>query len=912
MEKETIPNHFHTKSPEEIFKELKSSPDGLSKKEAISRIEKYGPNQLLEKKSFSLFFLLLSQFKSALVYILIIAGIFSFFLERYFDVYIIAAVILINAVVGFFQEYKAEKAIKALKKMVVSQAKVFRDGKLIKIEATQLVPGDVIYLEEGDRIPADARLISTKNFRTVESSLTGESVPSEKNISIFPEKLSLADRKNMVWMGTFVAGGTAKAIITSTGAKTAIGTIAESIKQIKTEPSHFEKKMTKLSKLLGILSLAGALVIFLVGFLIRKMPFWDIFEFTIAELVSIIPEGLPVLLTIVLAVGAKRMARRNAIVRRRTAIETLSVVDIIATDKTGTLTKNTMNVEKIILPGEPEISVSGSGWKPIGDFSQSGKRIAPFENARLAKLLNISAVCNSAHLIKTDETYSILGDPTEAALVVLAEKAGLKKEVAIEKENKIDDFPFNQDLRLRGSLVHGKDFDEIYVTGAPESILEKATHFQKKSLIKKITEKDKKEFSLQINSLTNKAMRVLAIAYKKVPADTSEIKESDFSELVLLGFVGMVDPPREEVKDAIQKAKDAGIRIIMTTGDHKNTAIAIAKKIELTDEENPQALIESELKEMTPEEFHKAVKTVSVFARLTPAMKLKIAGTLQDQGHIVAMTGDGVNDAPALKKADIGISMGIIGTDVARASSSIVLADDNFASIVSAIEEGRIVFTNTRQTSSFLLITNFAELTTLVVALILGFPLPLLPTQILWLNIVTDTFPAIALANEPGRKNILQEKPQKSDEEILSKKVIPLVILMTVLMTTLAILVFKSYLNVSLSKARTGAFVVMAATQLFNTLNMRDMKNSIFKRLPQKNKYILPILTISFALLAMVLYVPFFQNAFDFTALTFLEISFLIVLSSSAFWVGEVYKLLRNKINNKNKFNSTPDTTIFK
>ena len=896
-------NSFHSEPVEKVLKKLSSGISGLSHKEAKIRLQDFGPNEIPEKKAKHPVLIFLKQFHSILIYILIAAAAISFFISHVVDAYVILAVILINAIIGFIQENKAERSIQALKRMIVPYAKVFREGKLLQVHAKELVPGDIIFLEEGDRIPADARLLEVKNTRTVEASLTGESLPIDKDVKVLPEKIGLADRKNMVWMGTFVAGGQAKAVVVSTGIKTAIGKVATSIEKIKKVKGHFEKKTDILARQMGIIAVVCAFIVFLVGFLVRGFEFSEIFLFTIASLVAGIPEGLPAVLVIVLAIGAYRMAKRNAIIRTLPATETLGVATIIATDKTGTLTQNTMNVEKIILPGEDEITVSGEGWRPSGDFSQKDNIIAPLENSRLSKLLHIACVCNNARIAKEeDEKYKIIGDPTEAALVVLAEKAGLKKEELLEKEKRIDDLPFNPELKYRASLsvlVKEDRKKEIYVVGAPEAVLAHSSFMLGEKGEKKITQEEKQEILAGIQGLAKKAMRVLGLAYKITPASTDNLSEDLVNDLVLVGIVGMLDPPRPQVKEAIAKAKKAGIRVIMKTGDHKDTAVAIAKEIGMIGEKAkskcPEVLTEQELLKLSEEEFKETIKHVSIFARLTPAMKLKIVEVLQKQGHIVAMTGDGVNDAPALKRADIGVAMGIIGTDVAREASAIVLADDNFASIVYAIEEGRTVFTNTRQASSFLVTTNFAESISIITTMLLGLPLPLLPTQLLWLNLVTDGVTDVALAAEPSHEDVLEEPPRKAKENILSKEIIPFILIMAGIMVIFTLIIFKTYLPSGIEKARTGAFTVMAFTQLFNVLNMRSLKRSIFKIGLFSNKFIVASLIASVFLLAMVLYVPFFQGVFQFVPLGLLEILIIILLSSSVLWLGELYKYLKNK-----------------
>lgn len=904
MAKDILKNIYHTKSPKEALEILESEITGLSDKEAKSRLEKYGPNELKEQDKQNPIFIFLKQFNNALIFILFLAAGISLFFGEHIDFWVIIVVIFVNAIIGFVQEYRAEKSIDALKKMLVSLARVYREGELEEINSHDLVPGDVIFLEEGNRVPADARLIEAKNLRTQESSLTGESYPVSKNLEIVRAQKGISDQSNMLWMGTYVVSGEAKAVVTHTGAKTTIGQIAVDISEIKKEKFHFEKKTQALAKMLGIFALGGAVIVFVIGFFIRGFSFQEIFLFTIASLVSAIPEGLPAVVTVVLAIGAYRMVQKKAIIRKLPATETLSVVDTIITDKTGTLTQNTITVEKIYLPGEEEITVSGKGWEPIGNFHQNNEVIVALENHHLGKLVHISALCNNSRLIKQEDKnneYMVTGDPTEGSLVVLAEKAGIKQEVVREMEERIDDLPFNSDRKYRGSLYthpRKKRKKELYIVGAPEIVLEKCVQYLDNNKRKKLTQKVKNDIRKKIDEIASEGMRTVALAHKEVVYETEDIHEDNVSELIFVGVVGMKDPLRPEVKEAVAKSQVAGIRVIMATGDHKGTALSIAKEIGIaTDERGPYpTVIDGEgLEKLSDRDFENIIKNTSVFARLSPKMKLRIASTLQEQGHVIAMTGDGVNDAAALKKADVGISMGIIGTDAARESSEIVLADDNFASIVSAIEEGRIVFNNTRRVSSFLVTTNFAEDSTIIATLVLGLPLPLIPIQILWLNLVTDPFVGIALAAEPGHSDVLSMPPRKPADNILSKDIIPMLILMVVVMMVATIGIFNYYLP-DLEKARTMAFLIMSLTQLFNVFNMRSASKSLFKIGIFSNMYVILGVVLSSLLMFLVLYLPFTKSVFEFSSLSFSEIALVLGISSSVLILGEIYKFIRGKI----------------
>ncbi len=903
---------WHAKSVKDVFDDLDSGAEGISRDEAEKRLERYGLNEIEEDKGSHPAIIFLKQFKSGLVYVLIAAGVISAAFGKIIDVYVIGAVLLLNAVMGFVQEYKADRAIKALRQMVIPTAKVYREGELLQVSAKNLVPGDIIFLDEGDRIPADVRLFETKNFRTSEASLTGESVPVGKITEKIPKDIALGDRKNMAFMGTFVAGGKAKCVVVETGGSTVFGGIASDIGGVEKKGGHFEEKIGVLARQMAIFAFAGSLLIFTLSMLLGGLGVSDIFTmtegfreallFAVAALVSGIPEGLPAILVVLLAIGATRMAKRNAIIRKLPATETLGVVDHIITDKTGTLTKNTMNVRSVILSGNDEVRVTGEGWDPRGEFYIGDQHILPFHDSRLEKLIYIAGVCNDSRVTKDEnkkDRYSIIGDPTEAALVVLAQKAGLKDEILYQEEKKIDDMPFNSKLKYRASLsviIGSKDKKQLYTVGAPEELMEKVTYIEDKGGARKISEEEKKEFLKRVNSLTERAMRTIALAYRAVPYDTEEISADMVEEMTLCGVVGMMDPPRPEVKDAVEKAFRAGIRVVMITGDHKGTALAIAKETGILKEGRERAFTEKELEQMSAKEFEKAVKDVDVFARTTPHMKLRIAKCLQEKhGAVVAMTGDGVNDAPAVRQADIGIAMGITGTDVTKEAGDIILADDNFASIISAVEEGRIVFTNTRQSGSFLITTNFAEFATIITAIILGFPLPLLATQILWLNLVTDGAVGFPLAAEPGHGDVLNRPPRDKKENILSSEIIPFFILMTVVMASLSLITFSVIHGGggSLEKARAGVFTIMAFTQLFNAFNMRSLKESVFKIGFFSNKYIIIAFILAAGLQVMAIEIPFFQRVFGFEGLRLLEIVSLVALSSLVFIFGEAYKYIR-------------------
>lgn len=889
--------NFHSKSKGEILKELETSEGGLSGAEAERRLKKFGINEISKAKKTPAILVFLKQFNSPLIYILFIAMIISFLFGHEIDAYVILAVIIINASVGYVQEKKAEKAIDALKKLIVSHAKVIRDKNEMKISAKEVVPGDVISLEEGDRVPADAYLIEIKDFRTQEASLTGESMPVEKKMGILDKRISLGDRVNLVFQGTMVVSGSARAIVVATAGNTEMGKIAESLEETIQPKLHFDEKISQLAFQMAILAVAGSALIFFVGFFVNKLEFFEIFLFTIASLVSAIPEGLPAVLVIVLTVGARRMAKRNALIRHLPAVETLGVTTVIATDKTGTITRNTMNVERIIT-ADREIKVTGQGWEPIGRFSENNAFINPLKIPVIRKSLIISAICNKSNVLKKDGVYEITGDPTEAAVNVMARKAGLDKK-KIPGTKIIDDLNFSSDSKFRATLVSNQNKKEIYAIGAFEKILDESNYIIEDSKKIKLNSKTKREMLEKANKYARQGMRVLGVAYKEMPYHVDSASGDFVNNLVFVSLVAMKDPPRHEVKDAIKKAKNAGIRVIMKTGDYKETALAIAKEIGLCGERE-KILTGQELEDMTDTEFYEAVRKVNLFARVTPEMKLKIVTALQMQKEIVAMTGDGVNDAPALKRADIGISMGDIGTDVARESSEVVLADDNFATIVNAVEEGRIVFQNVRQTSFYLVTTNVAEQATILTSLFMKLPLPLLPIQILYLNMITDTFNGMALSVEPGHNDVLEKPPRNRNEKILNKEVVFFLIVMAGLMVLGTIPLFFYYLPEGMEKARTVAFVSMSMFQWFNLLNMRSLYKSVFKIGFFSNRWAMVSLSVSFALMIGVIYLPFISGIFGFVSITLFELGLIILITSSILLAGEIYKLVWFRKNAEN------------
>ncbi|WP_266205765.1 cation-translocating P-type ATPase [Pontibacter kalidii] len=897
---------YHSVSNEETLEKLQTSPDGLSEDEAKKRQQAYGPNELTGKEGINPFILFLNQFKDFLILVLVLAAGVAWYADHMVDVYVILGVILFNAVLGFVQEYRAEKAIQALKSMLKQEAKVLRRGKPQTVEARELVPGDVIALEEGDGIPADARLLRGKNLQTIEASLTGESLPIEKHTEPLPEKTNLGDRVNMLWKGTHVARGSATAVVTGIGGDTELGKISHSLGSIKATATNFRKKTERLAKQMAVIAIVTSAIVFILGYFFRDYPFEEVLLITVATLVASIPEGLPAVITIVLAIGASRMASQNAITREFSATEMLGSVTVILTDKTGTLTKSILTVGKVYLGDGTELEVSGTGYAPEGELTRDGESINPAESMVLQQLLLIAKVCNNAHLgeAKAGEEENgpepdVTGDPTEVALLVLAKKAEARQGRELPQAHVIDDLPFSSEQKFRATLAAVDGQRQLLVVGAPEKILRLSTRILTQEGPQQLTEEVRRRIQDKNDAWADKAMRVLALAYREGDNMADDATSKDVQELVWVGITGIIDPPRSGVQEAVADCKSAGIRVMMVTGDHKRTGTAIAREVGILEPDAketgfPLALQEDELE--SPEYvFEDLVDHVSVFTRVSPNTKLRIAENLQSKGHLIAMTGDGVNDAPALKRADVGIAMGIRGTDVAKDASQIVLSDDNFATIVRAVREGRIVFQNVRQTSFFLLTTNFAFALVFIVTLLLGWPFPLTATQILWVNLVTDGVMELGLATERGHGDIMKRKPVPRNAHILDRSVVPYILLMSVVMLGLTLAVFSYYLPQGEGLARTAVFIVISMTQVFNTFNMRSLEFSVFEIGMFSNRYVNMAFVVSVLLQLLVIYTPFLSGVFSFEALPLLDLVTIILLSSLVIWAAEAYKWFTRK-----------------
>jgi Ca2+-transporting ATPase len=916
----------------EVLQELNATREGLSSQEARERLTKYGYNEIRKVKRRTVFHMFLDEFKDVFILLLIAATIFSAivgywemineraeFMEAYADTITISAIVVLCAVTGFVQEYRAEKAIEALKKLAAPKARVIRDGREVIIPASEVVPGDILALEEGDHVPADARLIEAIELRTNEAVLTGESTPVNKELVILAEDTPVSEKRNMVFSATYIVFGRGKAVVTATGMNTEFGKIAEMVQTAEEEETPLQRKLNRFASKIAKVVIAVCVLIFaLEAFEVVMQMHFEIegfiqaFMSSIALAISAVPEGLPAIVTIALALGAREFAKRNAIVRRLSSAESLGAVTVICSDKTGTITKGEMTVRQIYVDGKL-IEVTGVGYEPRGEFRQGEDSVEPEENVRL--LLRIGALCNNATLRKNDQgnTWEIFGDPTEGALIVAAAKAGLKKEELEKNYPRIGEIPFSSERKCM-TTIHKTPDGEIhaYMKGAPEIVLEKCGYVIENDKEIRLTDKKKAEL-LKINEkMAEDALRVLAMAYKKMPTTINKYDAKTVEdEMIFVGLEGMIDPPREEAIEANKLCQKAGIKTVMITGDHKLTAIAVAKEVGIFNE-GDIVLTGVELERLSDREFEEIVEKVTVYARVSPEHKLKIVNALKKKGHIVAMTGDGVNDAPAVKAADVGVAMGISGTDVTREASDLILLDDNFATIVKAVEQGRVIYDNIRKYARFLLACNFDELLVIGAFAILGgifgpdmFPLPLLPAMILWINLVTDGGPAIALATDPPDVDVMDRPPRKPEEGILHGMgafIIASFLLQasgTILVFCLEYYVWPSHpwifpwgidenaRRLAYIEATTTAFVQAAIFELFVVWNCRSEKKSVWRmgKKAFQNRFFVAADLVSVALTLGITYIPVTQQLFHLTALTPTDLAYVIGVASWGLFV---------------------------
>jgi len=890
---------WHNMNVDEVLSTLRTDPRGLSRAEAEQRLRQFGYNELRERKGITPLQIFLSQFKDVFVIMLLIATAISFLIGELIDGSTIAAIVVLNSVVGFVQEYRSEKAMEAMKKLTAPKARVLRDGGEEIIPAREVVPGEIVLLEAGDRIPSDGHLLEVVDLKTDEAVLTGESTPVNKELGVLDEKTPVADRKNSVFMATHITYGRGKAVITSTGMNTEFGKIAEMVQTMEEEETPLKQKLERFAKKLGIIIVVVCAIIFALElyeiFVIGVTHateaiknIIDAFETAVALAVSAVPEGLPAVVTVSLALGARELAKRNSIIRKLSSAETLGATTIICSDKTGTLTKGEMTVRKIYADGKT-IEVTGAGYTPTGQFLESGASLDPKENGDLALLLRASMLCTNAYY----DGKSVIGDTTEGALIVAATKAGMIKKDMEALYPRVREVPFTSE-RKRMTTVHKtpEGAPVAYVKGAPEIILERSAYILLDGKTKKLSTKERKAI-LEINErMASDALRVLGIAYKDLPGDALEKVDEESVEngLVFLGLMGMIDPPREEAKEANVKCQQAGIKTVMITGDHKLTAVAIAKELGML--KSDMVLTGAELDSISDEDFEKKVEDVSVYARVSPEHKLRIVRALKKKGHIVAMTGDGVNDAPALKQADIGVAMGITGTDVTREAADMVLADDNFATIVNAVEGGRTIYDNIRKFSFFLLRCNFDELGIIGLFALMGLELPLLPGMILWLNLVTDGGPALALTMDPPEEDVMKRPPRNPNEGVLYGRIASIIATFTAQFALTGGIFYWQYyiLRQPLEYARTMAFMRATLQELIVVWNCRSEKRNAFRVGFFSNKFLLVAVIASAGL---TLLIPFIMlpgtnmglfntvpivNPFDWTVVIVASLSGLLIL----------------------------------
>jgi Ca2+-transporting ATPase len=857
---------WHNKKTEQVLSELRVDQTGLSGEEVKRRLEEFGYNELKEKKGVTPLQIFLRQFKDVFVIMLLIATAISFLIGETIDAAIIAVIVILNSVLGFVMEYRSEKAMEAMRKLTAPKAHVMRDGSEQVIAAREIVPGDIVLLEAGDRVPADARLIEVVDLKADEAVLTGESTDITKDLNVVSENTPVADRKNSVFMATHMTYGRGKAVVTSTGMKTEFGKIAEMVQTMQEEETPLKKKLEVFAKRLGIIIVAISAVIFalelyeilVLGVMISPGDIianvLDAFEVSIALAVSAVPEGLPAVVTVSLALGARELARRNAILRKLASAETLGATTFICSDKTGTLTKGEMTVRKLYTQGKI-YEVTGAGYEPKGEFLENGVSVNPQDNTELNLLLKGNVLCTNAHYDGT----SVIGDTTEGALIVAGAKAGLTKIKLEESYPRVHEVPFTSERKLMTTVHKNPEKNMIvFIKGAPEIVLERSTHILKNGQINKLSFKEKQEVLKANEGMANDALRVLGTAFKELPNKAiDKFGEEEYeNSLVFLGLSGMIDPPRVEAKEANAKCRQAGIKTVMITGDHKLTAVAIAKDLEML--HSDKVLTGKELDSLDEDEFKKVVKEVSVYARVSPEHKLRIVKALKDKGEIVAMTGDGVNDAPALKQADIGVAMGITGTDVTREAADVVLADDNFATIVNAVEGGRSIYDNIRKFSFFLLRSNFDELGIIALFALMGLELPLVPSMILWLNLMTDGLPALALTLDPPEEDVMKRPPRNPNEGVLFGRFASILATFTLQFALTGGIFYWQYyiLGQPLVYARTMAFMRATLQELFVVWNCRSEKRNAFRVGFLSNKYLLGAVLFSAAITVIIPFIP--------------------------------------------------------
>ena len=881
---------WYTKPHEEIFKLYETGPEGLTPEKVESQRQKYGENSVGDADAVNYWQIALHQIKSPLIFILLIAAAVTVILGEFADSLVILAVIFLNGIIGFVQEVKAEQSVRSLQQMVTPKALVTRKGKEMEVPSASLVPGDIVSLVSGSMVPADLRLFQINELRVDESMLTGESVPAVKSTEVLKEKeLSPGDQLNMAFMGTITVNGRAKGVVVETGERTMLGVIAQTIRSAGKVLAPIQEKIENLAKYIGFLVMGAASVLFVLGLMLGESV-KDMFLTAVAAAVATVPEGLPIVVTIAMAVGVKRMVKYNAIIRKLPAVETLGSTTVICSDKTGTLTVNRMTVSRLF-DGEHDLSVSGIGYEPKGEFTTTDN--TPFAlTEQQHQLLRVGLLCNESRVVQREGIWEVEGDPTEGALLISAMKAGLHAEEELKAWPMTAILPFESERGYMATLHEHNGKSLLFVKGGHDRLMELCTECLYEEGL------NRKGIMEIAGSYASLGMRVLAFAIKEMPQGTTTISDKDVaSGLTFIGLQGMIDPPRPEAIEAVSKCHAAGIRVAMITGDHAETATAIARNLglQITDR---GAVTGTELAQMSEPELEEMVRDVSVFARIAPDDKYRIVNALKRQSEIVAVTGDGVNDAPALKTAHIGVSMGKGGTDVAREASDMVLVDDNFSSIFHAVREGRIVFDNLRKAIFFLLPTGLAAIWSILLTMFTGMPIPFVPAQLLWINIVTNGLQDVAFAFEPGEPNVEQRPPRPTDEGIVNKLLVQRTIVVSI---CIALGVYGAFYGTLTSgyeveKARTMAMTTMVLFQFFQAFNSRSEYTSIFRMNPFSNRFL--FLSMAVAMLAQVWVVssPSMEWIFRTRPLDLQEWGLCALIASSIVIVVEADKLIRRKM----------------
>ncbi len=872
---------------------------GLTTAEAGLRLDKLGPNELREKKGRGPLAIFLEQFKGLIIWVLIAAALVSGFLKEWVDALAILAIIILNAVLGLIQEYRAERSLAALKRLSAPSAKVFRDAAPALLPARELVPGDLIELEAGDHVPADSRVVwHTPNFAVQEGSLTGESSPVNKTaLALTEEEIPLADRANIVYLGTAVVSGKARAAVVETGMQTELGRIAGLIQGITKESTPLQRKLEQFGKWIIYLCFALVAVVFVMGVL-RGGDLLDMFLTAVSLAVAAIPEGLPAVVTIALALGVQRMVRRHVLIRKLPSVETLGCATVICSDKTGTLTKNEMTVRSV-WTSRQSLDVTGIGYEPEGEFLDGGIAVRPADFPDLLKTLTAAVLCNNAQLVRDAGPVKVFGDPTEIAILTVAAKAGIWKTEAEKALELAEEIPFDSDRKKMTIIRKSERGFTVFTKGAPDILLKDCTRILEDGRERPIASADVDRIAAATDTLSAQALRVLAVAYKDMEDEPYSCQADVIErELAFCGLIAMMDPPRPEVRSAMDKCRSSGIRTVMITGDHKNTAVAIARELGLFGSDSV-ALTGEDVDRLSDEELDRTVEKVAVYARVSPEHKLRSVRAWRRRGEVVAMTGDGVNDAPAVKEADIGVAMGITGTDVTKEVSDMVITDDNFASIVAAVEEGRGIYDNIKKFIHYLLSCNSGEILVMFVASLLGFPVPLLPIQILWVNLVTDGLPALALGVDPVDPYIMNRPPRKPDEPVITRPRAWIMMAQGAFIAACSLSAFLFVLSVEkegIVRARTAALAVLSCSQLFHAFNCRSMKVSLFKLGVFSNPSLVLATGSSFLLQLSIIYVPFLQTIFKTQALSLLDLGVIIAFSSLPLWAMELVKALNRRM----------------